>query len=65
LCRQGVRPVDAAEYRAKAREMREKAKTVFDLRARSPVLVIAEQYDWLAEWAEEKARETEEFSGVI
>jgi hypothetical protein len=57
--------VDAAEYRAKAREMREKAKTVFDLRARSPVLVIAEQYDWLAEWAEEKARETEEFSGVI
>jgi hypothetical protein len=48
--------VDAAEYRAKAREMREKAKTVFDLRARSAVLAIAEQHDWLAEWTGEGMR---------
>jgi hypothetical protein len=55
-----VPPVDTADERAEApRAMRETAKAVLDPRALSIALTIAEQYDWLAEWAEAKARETE------
>ena len=51
--------MDAAEYRARARELREVAETTHDHVARAHLLVIAGQYDRLAEWAEAKEREVE------
>jgi hypothetical protein len=52
------RRMDAAEYRAKARELREIAESMHDPVARAQVLVIADQYDQLAEWAEARGRES-------
>jgi hypothetical protein len=51
--------MDAVDYRAKARELREKARTMRDLRSCGELLAIAEEYDRLAERAEAKERETE------
>ena len=50
--------MDAAEYRAKARELREKAETMHDQEVRGQMLAIAEQYDRLAEQAEKRGRES-------
>ena len=44
--------MDAEYCRAKARELREKAKTTHDPSARAHLLVMADQYDWLAGWIE-------------
>ena len=55
--RMGLR-MDAAEYRARARELREIAESMHDPVARAHVLVIAGQYDQLAEWAEVRGRES-------
>ena len=52
--------MEAAEYGAKARELREIAGTTHDPVTRAHLLVIAGQYDQLAEWAEAKERETEQ-----
>jgi hypothetical protein len=49
--------VDAAEYRAKAREMREKARTTHDPSAHADLLMMANQYDWLAKWIEARTPE--------
>jgi hypothetical protein len=40
--------VDAEDCRAKARELREKARTMHEQEARAHLLVMAEQYDLLA-----------------
>jgi hypothetical protein len=45
--------MDAAEYRAKAREFREKAGTTRDQEARGHLLTMADQYDLLAKHAED------------
>jgi hypothetical protein len=43
---------DAKEYQAKARELREKARTTHAESGRLHRLVMADQYDWLAALAE-------------
>ena len=48
--------MDAEGYRAKARETRERAEAMRDVRVRSAMLMIAEQYLKLAERAETEAR---------
>jgi hypothetical protein len=52
------RRMDSGEYRASARELREVADITHDHVARAHLLVIAGQYDRLAEWAEAKERES-------
>jgi hypothetical protein len=47
--------VDAREHRAKARELRHKARTVNDPRTRAHLLVMAAQYYWFAGWIEAQA----------
>jgi hypothetical protein len=44
--------VGTEDYRAKAREMREQARTAKDTSACTHLVVMAGQYDWLAEWIE-------------
>jgi hypothetical protein len=51
--------VDAEDCRAKARVLREKARTTKDPSARAHLLVMAEQYDWLARQAQTEKRESE------
>jgi hypothetical protein len=51
--------VDAEYCRAKARELREQARTAHDTSACAHLLVMARQYDWLAEWIEAEKRERE------
>jgi hypothetical protein len=51
--------VDAEDCRAEARELREKVRTTKDPSARAHLLVMAEQYDWLARQAEAEKRESE------
>jgi hypothetical protein len=45
--------MEAAEYRTKVRELREKAKITHDQRTRADLLTIADQYDLLAKYAED------------
>jgi hypothetical protein len=52
-------PVNAAEYRAKAREMRDKARTTHDQRTRAQLVAMADQYDLLAATAPDHQRESE------
>jgi hypothetical protein len=49
--------MDAAAYRAKARELREKAATTDYQKARAVLLKMADQYDLLAAAAEDQQRE--------
>jgi hypothetical protein len=51
--------MDAVEYRAKARELREKARTAHDQEVRGHLLTIADQYDALAKALKTDKRETE------
>ena len=51
--------MDPLEFCAKARELREKARTIHDQKVRGHMLAIAEQYDWLAARAENQERESE------
>ena len=51
--------MDAAEYRAKARELREKAMTAHDQEVRGHLLTIADQDDGLANALKTDKRETE------
>jgi hypothetical protein len=53
------RRMDAAEYRAKAHELREKARTAHDQEVRGHLLTIADQYDALAKALKTDKRETE------
>jgi hypothetical protein len=48
--------VDSKEYRAKARELRETARTTNDPTAHGDLLVMAARYDWLAVRAEDQER---------
>ena len=48
--------LDAKEYRVKARELRELAEAIQDLSARAELLIVASQYDKLAEQAEARER---------
>jgi hypothetical protein len=48
--------MDAAEYRAKARELREKATTTHDQEVCGNLLTIADQYVLLAKYAEDDDR---------
>jgi hypothetical protein len=50
---------NAAEHRAKARELRELASTTHDEKMRAELLVMADQYDSLAKALEAEKRETE------
>jgi hypothetical protein len=50
--------VDSGEYRARARELCEVAETTHDPVARAQLLVIASQYDKLAERAEARKQDT-------
>jgi hypothetical protein len=54
------RRMDASEYRAKARELRDMARTTKDTTARADLLALADRYDWLAKHAEDdhKSKET-------
>jgi hypothetical protein len=52
--------VDSGEYRARARELCEVAETTHDPVARAQLLVIASQYDKLAERAEARKHETKQ-----
>jgi hypothetical protein len=54
----GRRDVDAKDYRAKARELREIARTTKDVTARAHLLELAEQYDLLAKHAEDDDRKS-------
>jgi hypothetical protein len=47
--------MEAAEYRAKARELRHKARTINNPRTRAHLLVMAAQYYWFAGWIEAQA----------
>jgi hypothetical protein len=49
--------VDAEDCRAKARELREQARTANDASACAHLLVMARQYDWLAGWIEDQAQQ--------
>jgi hypothetical protein len=49
--------LDAREHRAKARELREKMKTAHDPSVRAHLL-MSDEYDWLAEQAEKRERES-------
>jgi hypothetical protein len=53
------RRMDASEYRAKARELREMAKSTRGQEVRSHLLEIADEYDALAKALEADKRETE------
>jgi hypothetical protein len=55
--------VDAEDCRAKARDLRETARTAKDTTARAHLLVLAEQYDWLAKHAEDDGRNSKKRSG--
>ena len=50
----------AADYRAKARELRDKARTTLGQSECAHLLTMADEYDWLAARSEAKKRETEE-----
>jgi hypothetical protein len=52
--------MDAADYRAKARELRDKARTTLGQSECAHLLTMADEYDWLAARSEAKKRETEE-----
>jgi hypothetical protein len=51
--------MDAVDYRAKARELREKARTTHDQKVRAHLLMIADQYDRLGAGAEDQQLESE------
>jgi hypothetical protein len=48
--------MNAQKYRAKARELREKASTVRGASGRDQLLEMADHYDWLAKQAEKRER---------
>jgi hypothetical protein len=48
--------VGTEDYRAKARELREQARAAKDTSACAHLVVMAGQYDWLAEWIEAQAQ---------
>jgi hypothetical protein len=48
--------VDSKEYRAKARELRETARTTNDPTMHGDLLMMAARYDWLAVRAEDQER---------
>jgi hypothetical protein len=52
------RDVDAKDYRAKARELREIAKTMKEVTACAHLLELADGYDLLAKHAEDDDRES-------
>jgi hypothetical protein len=52
--------MDAAGYRAKARGLRDKARTTLGQSECAYLLKMADEYDWLAARSEAKKRETEE-----
>jgi hypothetical protein len=47
--------VDAEDCRAKARELREKARTAHGPERARDLLMVANQYDWFAGWIEAQA----------
>jgi hypothetical protein len=53
------RRMDAVDYRAKARELREKARTTHAQKVRAHLLMIADQYDRLGAGAEDQQLESE------
>jgi hypothetical protein len=48
------------DCRAKARELRERARTANDPTNRAHLLVMAAQYYWFAGWSEAEEREIEQ-----
>jgi hypothetical protein len=51
--------MDVAGYRAKARELREKASAMHSESGRNHMLAMADHYDWLAEQAEKREGEAQ------
>lgn len=52
--------MDTAEYRARALDLRDKAKITHDQEVRAHLLMMADEYDWLAARLEDQERETGE-----
>jgi hypothetical protein len=54
---EGETGMDTEDCRAKARELRQKARTANDSTNRAHLLVMAEQYYWFAGWIEDQAQQ--------